>query len=673
MSAKGKVPAIGIDLGTTYSRVAVWQQNRIEIIANDQGNRTTPSYVAFNNTQRLVGDSAKNQAAFNPTNTIFGQLYIDTFSSFYGLAFAIYLILLYVLFLHKTDVKRLIGRRMSDETVQQDMKLWPFKVVAGSGDKPKIVVTYKGGKKEFYAEEISSMVLAKMKGVAETFLESTVEKAVITVPAYFNDSQRQSTKDAAKVAGLEVLRMINEPTAAAIAYSLEERDSSTHGKMMNVLVFDLGGGTFDVSLLTIDEEGVIEVKATAGDTHLGGEDFDNRMVDHFIKEFKRKHNEDISTNLKALDRLRVHWERAKRVLSTTTQTMIDIDWLLNGIDFSEKVTRAKFEEVNMDLFNKCIEHVKSCLKDAKMDKESIDEVVLVGGSTRIPKVQELLQELFNGKKLCQQMNPDEAVAYGAGCLAANLSGMGDEAVQGLKLIDITPLSLGVDCAGDVMAVLIPKNTPIPTKKEGKFSTSRDDQTDMYFTVYQGERLKSTENYLLGSLKLSGIPSAPRREVEMNVCFEIDANGILHVSARELTTGKNNAMKITGNGSLSKAEIEKMIEDAERYKKEDEAHMKKAKARHDVAAYAYKLRATIKDSEVRLGLIEMGLSSKDLEDIEHQINETIEWLDENYDSDTNDLKNKEVELDDICRRTKSYLSNERYLYVGLYLLETMLPI
>ncbi|GJT90713.1 probable mediator of RNA polymerase II transcription subunit 37e, partial [Tanacetum coccineum] len=421
---------------------------RVEIIENDQGNRTTPSYVAFNDAERLVGDAANNQAAYNPTNTIF-------------------------------DVKRLIGRRASDETVKKDIKLWPFKVVTGSDDKPKVLVTYKGEKKEFSAEEISSMVLAKMKGVAETFLGSTVEKAVITVPAYFNDLQRQSTKDAAVVAGLEFMRMIHEPTAAAIAYALDKR-ASVDGKM-NVLVFDLGGGTFDVSLLTIDEEGVIEVKATGGDTHLGGEDFDNRMVKHFVREFKRKHKEDISNNLKALGRLRALCERAKRTISTYFETTLDIDCLYNGIDFSAKFTRAKFEELNIDMFKKCMETVKTCLWDVNMSKDSIDEV----------------------------LNPDEAVAAGAGILAANLSGQGDEAVRSLDIIDVTPLSLGLKCKGDVMAVLIPRNSPIPTKKEDTFCTAYDGQTAVSVRVYQGERSKSNENYLLGEVRLSGIPSAPR--------------------------------------------------------------------------------------------------------------------------------------------------------------------
>ncbi|KAI3809278.1 hypothetical protein L1987_25249 [Smallanthus sonchifolius] len=618
MSAKGKVPAIGIDLGTTYSCVAVWQHNRIEIIANDQGNRITPSYVAFNETERLVGDAAKNQAAYNPINTIFG-------------------------------VKRLIGRRASDKIVQEDMKLWPFKVVAGSRDKPKIVVMYKNQIKEFSAEEISSMVLDKMKGVAEKFLGSSVEKAVITVPAHFNDSQRQSTKDAAMVAGLEVLRMIHEPTAAAIAYALDKR-ASVDGKM-NVLVFDLGGGTFDVSILTIDEGGVVEVKATGGDTHLGGEDFDNRMVSYFVSELKRKSKADISKNLKALGRLRVCCERAKRIISTASQTTIDIDCLFNGIDFSAKFTRAKFEEVNMELFKKCMDTVKACLRDVNMSKDSIDEVVLVGGSTRIPKIQELLQELFNGKLLCQGINPDEAVAYGAGILAANLSGMGDEAVQVLELIDITPLSLGVGSDKDVMSVLIPRNSPIPTKMEDTFYTIYDNQTCMDLPVYQGERSKCTENYLLSQFCLSGLPPAPRGVVKVTVCYEIDANGILHVSAREITSGRNNAIKITNNGSLTKAEIKKMIEDAERYKLEDEAHMKKVMAHEALTESVCKLRAKIKDYKVRMKLRETVLSVEELEDIDHQIEEAIEWLDEHPDAEIVDLEDKEVEINDICRLTK----------------------
>ncbi|XP_047090515.1 heat shock 70 kDa protein 4-like isoform X2 [Lolium rigidum] len=389
---KGEGPAIGIDLGTTYSCVGVWQHDRVEIIANDQGNRTTPSYVAFTDTERLIGDAAKNQVAMNPTNTVF-------------------------------DAKRLIGRRVSDPSVQSDMKLWPFKVVAGPAEKPMIVVKYKGEEKQFAAEEISSMVLTKMREIAEAFLGNTIKNAVVTVPAYFNDSQRQATKDAGAIAGLNVLRIINEPTAAAIAYGLDKKASSTGEK--NVLIFDLGGGTFDVSLLTI-EEGIFEVKATAGDTHLGGEDFDNRMVNHFVQEFKRKHKKDMTGNPRALRRLRTACERAKRTLSSTAQTTIEIDSLFEGIDFYTTITRARFEELNMDLFRKCMEPVEKCLRDAKMDKSTVHDVVLVGGSTRIPKVQQLLQDFFNGKELCKSINPDEAVAYGAAVQAAILSGEGNQ-------------------------------------------------------------------------------------------------------------------------------------------------------------------------------------------------------------------------------------------------------
>ncbi|GJR13636.1 probable mediator of RNA polymerase II transcription subunit 37c [Tanacetum coccineum] len=543
MSRTPRAPAIGIDLGTTYSCVSVWQHNRVEIIANDQ------------------------------------------------------------------DVKRLIGRRASDETVKEDMKLWPFKVVSGNDDKPKIVVTYKGGKKEFGAEEISSMVLAKMKEIAQKYLATTVEKAVITVPAYFNDLQRQSTKDAAAVAGLEVVRMINEPTAAAIAYALDKR-AGVDGKM-NVLVFDLGGGTFDVSLLTCDEKGIIEVKATGGDTHLGGKDFDNRMVNHFVQEFKRKHKEDISNSLKALGRLRVQCKRAKRVISACIQTTLDIDCLFNGIDFSAKFTRAKFEEVNMDLFKKCMEHVEMCLRDANMSKYRIDEVVLVGGSTRIPKVKELLQELFNGKILSQQLNPDEAVAHGAGILAANLSGMGDEATKSLVLIDVTPLSLGVGLKGDVMSVV------------------RDPRG---------------QNYLLGKFILHGLPLALRGEVKVTLCYDIDVNGILNVSARELKTGKHNALRITNTGSVSTKEIEKMIKDAERYKIEDEAHLNKVKAHRDLEIYICNLRANIKDNNVQLKLRSgMWFPALSMKGIEHRIEKALKWLDENPNAEINKLKQKEEEL------------------------------